>query len=163
MSKSYVGTIHRHQCVAKRILSRIFLKTLFVSISCFFFLSLQCGAFAAAPETLILAVGGENKTGYDPTTGWGRYGNPMFQSTLLKLDADLNIVKDLATIYHQSEDGRTWTINIRDDVKFSNGAQLTAEDVAYTFNTASRSGGLVDLVNLESAVARASHPGGSRP
>lgn len=119
-----------------------------------FFLGVVSPGFATVPETLILAVGGEEKTGYDPTNGWGRYGNPMFQSTLLKLDSDLNIVGDLATTYGQSEDGRVWTIDIRDDVKFSNGIPLTAEDVAYTFNTASKSGGLVDLVNLESAVAK---------
>lgn len=105
------------------------------------------------PETLIVAIGGEEKTGYDPTLGWGRYGNPLFQSTLLKLDADMKIVNDLATNYSQSEDGRVWTIEIRKDAKFSNGVSLSAEDVAYTYNTAAKSAGLVDLVNLDSAKA----------
>jgi peptide/nickel transport system substrate-binding protein len=33
-----------------------------------------------------------------------------------------------------SEDGLTWTYNLRDDVTFHDGEQLTSEDVAYTFN-----------------------------
>ncbi|MGD1859000.1 MAG: hypothetical protein ACFB0E_03400 [Leptolyngbyaceae cyanobacterium] len=48
---------------------------------------------------IVLAIGGESEEGYDPTLGWGRYGSPLFQSTLLKRDADLNIVNDLATDY----------------------------------------------------------------
>ena len=45
-------------------------------------------------DELVLSVGGEPDTGFDPTTGWGRYGSPLFQSTLLKRDHDLNIVND---------------------------------------------------------------------
>ncbi|MDP3479553.1 MAG: ABC transporter substrate-binding protein [Desulfoprunum sp.] len=105
------------------------------------------------PDTLVLAIGGEDKTGYDPTLGWGRYGSPMFQSTLLKFDADMKIVNDLATAYSLSKDGLVWTIDIRHDVKFSNNTPLTAEDVAFTFNTAAKSGGLVDLAHM--AVAKA--------
>ncbi len=33
-----------------------------------------------------------------------------------------------------SEDGLTWTYNLRDDVTFHDGEQLTSEDVVYTFN-----------------------------
>jgi peptide/nickel transport system substrate-binding protein len=123
---------------------------------CTIFLGPVDWAIANSPETLILAIGGEEKTGYDPTLGWGRYGNTLFQSTLLKFDPGMKIINDLATAYNQSDDGRVWTIDIRSDVKFSNGTPLTAEDVAYTFNTAAKSGGLVDLVNLDTA--RAPHP-----
>ena len=44
----------------------------------------------------MLAFGSEPETGFDPITGWGRYGSPLFQSTLLKRDDKLNIVNDLA-------------------------------------------------------------------
>ena len=106
-----------------------------------------------AKDTLTLAIKGEPDDGYDPTLGWGRYGSPLFQSTLLKRDENLNIVKDLATTYTLSKDGLTWNISIREDVTFSNGAPLTAEDVAYTFNTAARAGGKVDLMKLDKAEA----------
>ncbi len=104
-------------------------------------------------EQIVLAIGGESEEGYDPTLGWGRYGSPLFQSTLLRRDADLNIVNDLATDYTVSEDGLTWMVMIRDDAVFSDGEPLTAEDVAYTFNRAAESGGLTDVTVLSEAVA----------
>ena len=87
-------------------------------------------------DELVLAVGGEPDAGFDPTTGWGRYGSPLFQSTLLKRDSQLNIVNDLASSYEVSEDGRVWTVVLRKDVKFSDGKPLTAADVVFTFETA---------------------------
>ena len=53
---------------------------------------------AAQPDELVLAVKGEPDDGFDPTMGWGRYGSPLFQSTLLKRDQDMNIVNDLAPV-----------------------------------------------------------------
>src|SRR5690606_33663354 len=58
-----------------------------------------------APSELRLAIGGESEEGYDPTLGWGSYGNPLFQSTLLRRDADLELVGDLATDWSVSDDG----------------------------------------------------------
>lgn len=104
-------------------------------------------------RTLVLAIGGESSDGYDPTLGWGRYGSPLFQSTLLRRDAELNIVNDLATGYSVSEDRLVWTVDIRTDVKFSDGQPLTAEDVAFTYNQAAKSAGLTDLSILDQAVA----------
>lgn len=107
----------------------------------------------AAERELILAIGGEPDDGYDPTLGWGRYGAPLFQSTLLRRDEKLNLVNDLAESYSVSEDRLIWTVKIRADVKFSDGTPLTAEDVAFTFNQAAKSGGLTDVTVLEKAVA----------
>lgn len=104
-------------------------------------------------EQIVLTIGGESEDGYDPTLGWGRYGSPLFQSTLLRRDENLNIVNDLATDYTVSEDGLTWTVTIRDDAVFSDGEPLTAADVAYTFNKAAESGGLTDVTVLDEAVA----------
>lgn len=107
----------------------------------------------AAKDTLVLAVGGENAEGYDPILGWGSYGNPLFHSTLLKRDADLNIVPDLATDWSLSEDRLTWTVTIRDDVKCSDGSSLTAKDVAFTYNKALEAGGKLDLSPMTKAEA----------
>ena len=76
---------------------------------------------AAGKSELILAIGGEPDTGYDPLFGWGRYGHPLFQSTLLVRDADLATKPDLASEWTLSDDKLTWTISIRDEVKFSDG------------------------------------------
>ncbi|HVM26744.1 MAG TPA: ABC transporter substrate-binding protein [Mycobacteriales bacterium] len=110
-------------------------------------------AEAAAPAELRLAIGGEPDDGYDPTLGWGRYGSPLFQSTLLARDADMNVVPDLATDWSLSPDGLVWTVDIRTDARFTDGSPVTAQDVAYTFSTAGRSGGLTDVTVLEQAVA----------
>lgn len=104
-------------------------------------------------DELIVALGSEPDTGFDPTTGWGRYGSPLFQSTLLKRDDDLGIVNDLATSYEVSEDGKQWTVKLRNDAKFSDGKPLTAEDVKFTFETAAKSGSVIDLSNLSSIKA----------
>ncbi len=100
---------------------------------------------------LRLAVGGESEEGYDPTLGWGRYGSPLFQSTLLARNPDLSITTDLATAYEVSDDALTWTVDIRTDAVFTTGDPVTTEDVAYTFETAAKSGGLTDVTALESA------------
>ncbi|MGG4496525.1 ABC transporter substrate-binding protein [Brevibacillus reuszeri] len=102
---------------------------------------------------LILAIGYEPEEGLDPTTGWGRYGSPLFQSTILKRDKELKIVNDLATGYEVSQDGLTWTVHLRNDVKFSDGHPLTAEDVVYTYETAAKSGSVLDVTVMKSVEA----------
>ncbi|MGJ9383567.1 ABC transporter substrate-binding protein [Salipaludibacillus sp. CF4.18] len=104
----------------------------------------------AKTDELVLAVGGEPEEGFDPSTGWGRYGSPLFQSTLLTRDKDLSIKNDLAENYHINDDGLTWMVEIREDALFADGERVTVEDVIFTFKQASESGSVVDLSNLES-------------
>lgn len=108
-------------------------------------------------DELVLAIGGEPDAGFDPTTGWGRYGSPLFQSTLLKYDEDFNIQSDLAVDYAVSQDGLQWTVDIRDDVMFSDGEPLTAEDVVFTYQTAKESDSVIDLTHLDSIEAVNTH------
>ncbi len=104
-------------------------------------------------KSIVLAIGGEPETGFDPLLGWGSYGNPLFQSTLLNRDADLKTQPSLATQWTLSDDRLTWTISLREDVRFSDGSQLTAEDVAFTFNHAKASAGQLDLQVMKEATA----------
>lgn len=53
--------------------------------------------------------------------------------TLTTFDADQNLVPSLATSWEQSEDGLTWTFNLREGVMFSNGREMTADDVVFTY------------------------------
>ena len=108
-------------------------------------------------DELILAVGSEPETGFDPTTGWGRYGSPLFQSTLFKRDSNLEMKNDLAVNYSTSDNGLEWIVELRKDVTFSDWVPLTADDVTYTFETARASGSIVDLTNLAKAEALDSH------
>ena len=99
---------------------------------------------------------GEPETGFDPLLGWGcGHVNfePLIQSTLFKSADDGSIINDLATNYSVSSDGKNWTVYIRDDVRFTDGENLTAEDVAFTFNTAIGSNSELDMSNLEKATA----------
>lgn len=98
--------------------------------------------------SLVLAIGGEPDSGFDPTLGWGSYGSPLFQSTLLKRDGNLELVHDLATSVQVSEDRLRWEVAVREDAWFTNGEQLTAKDVKFTFDTARESGSTVDLSNI---------------
>lgn len=105
-------------------------------------------AGSQARDELIAAVGAEPEEGFDPIQGWGRYGSPLFQSTLLKRDSNLNIVFDLALSYSIHPDGMTWTVKLREDAKFSDGEPVTSEDVKFTFEQAAASGAAIDLTNL---------------
>lgn len=99
----------------------------------------------------------EPAAGFNPLTGWGcghMNTNPLVQSTLFTTDSEGNFTGDLATSYDVSSDGKTWTVNIRDDVKFSNNESLKASDVAFTFNEAARSKiSSLDMTNLKNATA----------
>jgi len=118
----------------------------------FAFLILFSGCSQRPDDQLVVALGGESREGYDPLIGWGRYGNPLFHSTLLKMDNNLKIVNDLATDYSLSKDRLIWKISIRKDAKFSDGKLLTASDVVFTFNQAAQSGGKVDVTSMDKAV-----------
>ncbi|WP_094226623.1 ABC transporter substrate-binding protein [Methanolobus psychrotolerans] len=107
-------------------------------------------------DELIAAIGthgGEPESGFNPITGWGYNHEPLIQSTLFKKDSNGALINDLATGYSVSEDGFTWTVTIRNDVKFHDGEPLKTEDVAFTFNTAADASGSVDLSMLEKATA----------
>ena len=98
----------------------------------------------------------EPAAGFDPAYGWGageHVHEPLIQSTLTVTNPDLTIGYDLATDYSVSEDGLTWTVTIRDDVSFTDGEPLTAEDVAFTYNTVKASSSVSDFTMLDYAEA----------
>jgi peptide/nickel transport system substrate-binding protein len=99
----------------------------------------------------------EPDSGFDPLFGWGcgeAVHAPFIQSTLVTYDADFTFSNDLATDWEISDDGLTWTFTIRNDVKFTNGQPLVAQDVAFTVNGVLASASVkVDLSALSSAEA----------
>lgn len=98
---------------------------------------------------VIVAIGEELETGFDPSTGGHGSITKVFFSTLFKRDKQLGWSNDLATGYKVSEDKLTWTVTIRDDAVFTNGEKVTAEDVAFTYTTAKESGSDIDLTMIE--------------
>lgn len=98
----------------------------------------------------------EPESGFDPAYGWGageHVHEPLIQSTLVRTNKDLKIENDLATEYSCSEDGLLWTVKIRDDVKFTDGKPLTAEDVAFTYNNCVEKSSVNDFTMLKEARA----------
>lgn len=98
----------------------------------------------------------EPEAGFDPAYGWGageHVHEPLIQSTLVRTNTELEIENDLAVEYSCSKDGLTWTVKIRDDVIFTDGEPLTAEDVAFTYNTCRDASSVNDFTMLKEAVA----------
>jgi len=98
----------------------------------------------------------EPEAGFDPAYGWGageHVHEPLIQSTLTVTNADLTIGYDLATDVKCSGDGMEWTVTIREDVAFSDGQPLTAEDVAFTYNTLKNTSSVNDFTMLKEAEA----------
>ncbi|MCI8673630.1 MAG: ABC transporter substrate-binding protein [Lachnospiraceae bacterium] len=115
-------------------------------------------AGAGEKDSVIVAMGpnSEPESGFNPAYGWGageHVHEPLIQSTLTVTTTDLRIAYDLATDIQVSEDGMTWTVKIRDDVKFTDGEPLTAKDVAFTYNTVKESSSVNDFTMLKEAVA----------
>lgn len=102
-----------------------------------------------AKYEIVIRLGDEPSEGFDPILRWGSYESPIFQSTLLRRTPSMEIEHDLATAYSVSEDGLMWEVTVREDVKFSDGKPLTAEDVAFTFEEAKKAGSVVDLTNID--------------
>ena len=106
-----------------------------------------------ANNELVVAVASEPEAGFDATTGGHGSMTRVFFSSLFKRDKELGMENDLATEYKVSDDKLTWTVKIREDVKFTDGEPLTSEDVVYTYETAKESGSEIDLTMLESITA----------
>lgn len=55
-------------------------------------------------------------------------------SGLITVDREFNPEGDLAKDWEFSEDGKTWTFYLREDVKWHDGEDFTADDVVFTYN-----------------------------
>lgn len=113
----------------------------------------------AQDSTVVVAMGNtsEPESGFDPAFGWGageHVHEPLIQSTLTTTTQDLKIAYDLATDIKVSEDGLQWIVTIRDDVLFTDGKPLTAEDVAFTYNKVKELSTVNDFTMLDKAEAK---------
>ena len=114
---------------------------------------LAAPVYSAQARTLQLAIGDEPTEGFDPMLGWSHGSYLLLHSPLLKQNDDLSWSSFLLSDYQTSDDGKTWTLKLKPDLKFSDGSPLTAKDVAYTYNNAAASGGKVDMGNFLKAQA----------
>jgi peptide/nickel transport system substrate-binding protein len=96
--------------------------------------ALSAPAFAQKTVTIVREIDTDR---YDPHKSTARSTSEvlfMAGDTLVNLDYDMKtIVPGLAKSWTVSEDGKTYTFKLRDDVTFCNGKKFTAKDVVATY------------------------------
>src|SRR5438067_3168182 len=60
--------------------------------------------------------------------------SPMMYNQLVRFDAEMTPVPELAESWQISPDGLTWTFKLREGVRFHDGQELTSADVKFTFD-----------------------------
>jgi ABC-type transport system substrate-binding protein len=87
-------------------------------------------------QTLVYS-GGEstNLRDYDPATTYSA-GDKLIFSGLVSLDPRLNLTPDLAETWDVSADGTVYTFKLRENAKFHDGRDVTAQDVVYSWERA---------------------------
>lgn len=69
----------------------------------------------------------------------------MVYDSLLDQDASMQLVPNLITEYVISDDAKSMSVKLRDDVTFSDGTPMTADDFRYTFFERLQAGHVLDL------------------
>jgi ABC-type transport system substrate-binding protein len=94
-----------------------------------------CAKRTVPPDTLRLRLAGSPTT-LDPAfivdVSGGRIAAKLFNG-VVRLDEEGELVPDIATDWQVSSDGRTYTFRLRPGVRFHNGREVTARDVAFSF------------------------------
>lgn len=100
-------------------------------------LSMGCVASAEARNDVIVALWGEPRTlcgGLDASSSVNMVSRQIFDTLILKNKAG-EFVPCLATEWSWENDNKSCVFTLREGVKFHNGEIMTAEDVAFSFNT----------------------------
>ncbi len=99
-------------------------------------LSLALPGIASGQTLTVLRT--QDSFSYDPQRATAAAASEivfLLGDTLVALDFDMKSIKPLlAKSWTVSPDGKTYTFELRDDVKFCSGKKMTSEDVVYTFN-----------------------------
>ncbi len=102
------------------------------------------GSAAKAGGTLIIARNGEGTSMNNTSAAFENYSLYVFQQigeSLFTVSNDGQELKPwLATGYEVSPDGLSYTIKLRQDVKFSNGQPMTAKDVKFSIDADTATG-----------------------
>jgi len=85
----------------------------------------------------VLTIAGESEPGNLNTIIWPTTSDTnvthMIYNCLLVPDKNLEMVGDLADSWTVSDDGKTYTIKLKEGITWHDGVPFTAEDVAFTF------------------------------
>lgn len=118
---------------------RRFNKVVSLALACALAASASMTAFAEENEKITIAVtgGGEDSMQLNTaTTGFlnGLSACRHLFEGLYKLDANGEVVLGQAASVATDEDGLTWTFTLRDDINWSDGEPVTAEDFIFGFD-----------------------------
>ncbi|WP_256867264.1 ABC transporter substrate-binding protein, partial [Streptococcus dysgalactiae] len=101
-------------------------------------------------DELVVSMGAKLPHEFDPKDRYGIHNEAnITHSTLLKRMPNLDIKGELAKKYAIAKDGLTWSFDLNDDFKFSNGKPVTAEDVKFTYDMLKEDGKAWDLSFLK--------------
>ena len=98
-------------------------------------LTAGCAAGPAPASDVIVVALSNSPTSLDPAVGLDEASQKIHQllyRSLLKTDESLRVVPDLAVRF-ETDDSLTYVAEIPPGVKFHDGREMTADDVAYTF------------------------------
>jgi peptide/nickel transport system substrate-binding protein len=107
-------------------------------------------AFAADADEVRIGWPSDVPT-WDPVERTVPDAQPIFKLVFdqpLDQAPDLKFVPRLATAWEQSTDGKTLTLDFRDDVTFHDGSKMTSEDFRYTFFERVKAGHKIDLAAI---------------
>jgi peptide/nickel transport system substrate-binding protein len=91
---------------------------------------------AAGGGTLTIGIGGAPDS-LNPGAGYLAESFDLWELTYdraVQMDLKGQYHPSLAESYTASDDGKTWTLKVRQGVKWHDGKPLTAEDIAFTYN-----------------------------
>lgn len=94
-----------------------------------------CTKAETSTKQLVAQIGPNPET-IDPALNSAVDGGNMLLfafDCLLNVDKDNKIIAGAAETWNVSDDGLTWTFNLRKNLKWSDGTALTAEDFAYSW------------------------------
>lgn len=89
------------------------------------------------PDTIVYGMSTSPSGDFNPVLTDSIYDDAvcgLVYTSLLKLDEEQNLMPYLAKEYTVSDDQKTITFTLNDNLKWSDGEALTSKDVAYTFN-----------------------------
>lgn len=119
-------------------------------------LSMTAAAPAFAEDGLEIGVTGGSEDAMQLNTATAGYLNGLsalrhLYEGLYKLDANGDVVLGQAAAVETSEDGLTWTFTLRDDITWSDGQAVTAQDFIFGWDNLAAQGG--DYSSILSDVA----------
>ena len=121
-------------------------------------LMLSLGGIALAQKDSLVIGTGAEATRFFPANEKGTNGNDYavvianLYDSLVRMNAQGEIVPALATEWSVSEDGLCYTFTLREGVKFHDGSLMTADDVVFSLEmSAPLANGKALLINYDHA------------